>query len=351
MAMRTINVPTLLSLFTLLITSNIPFASCTPNIIVMQPDDFSFYDDWTPPPLLDDSNLLRTLPGGLPFIEKLRAEGLHMTQAYAASPVVEPPVIPPSLEGIPQEPQALDSPDPKRPSNLPKLLIDTVSDGNDCSENNIAAVLKEHGYRTGMVGKWHLTNFDDHGGYTYAKSQEVVRSCGFEYAEAIYAENLEGDWMTTEGVTFSHNMEYVVKKAIDFIADNDSRPFFLYFNPTVPHSSGTVDDALDISCGNTPEGILPESDFSDIPEMTRNFGGSCAAYRADIRSRAKSRTINRILGSIWVDDAVGAIYKTLEETGQLRDTIILWQLDHGIEAKGTLFEGGIRIPQFIHYPA
>lgn len=47
----------------------------------------------------------------------------------------------------------------------------------------------------------------------------------------------------------------------------------------------------------------------------------------------------------------GAIYQTLVSTGQLQDTVILFQLDHGLEEKDRIWEGGTRIPQFIHWPA
>ena len=53
---------------------------------------------------------------------------------------------------------------------------------------------------------------------------------------------------------------------------------------------------------------------------------------------------------VGVDDSVGAIYKALNRTNQLEDTVILFQLDHGTAEKARLWENGIRIPQFIHYP-
>jgi len=51
-----------------------------------------------------------------------------------------------------------------------------------------------------------------------------------------------------------------------------------------------------------------------------------------------------------VDDAIGAIYKALNNTSQLDDTVILFQLDHGKVEKDKIWEGGVRIPQFFHWP-
>jgi len=51
-----------------------------------------------------------------------------------------------------------------------------------------------------------------------------------------------------------------------------------------------------------------------------------------------------------VDDSVGALLETLEEIGELENTIFLFQIDHGVEAKNTHWENGNRIAQFVHYP-
>ena len=103
-----------------------------------------------------------------------------------------------------------------------------VDDPKDCSENNIAALLQRNGYKTGVTGKWHLTS-DDGGAYTYGKIQSDVRGCGFDFAEAIYKENLWGNWYGDA----THNMEHVTSEAFKFIEEavqEESKPFFLYFN-------------------------------------------------------------------------------------------------------------------------
>ena len=122
-------------------------------------------------------------------------------------------------------------------------------------------------------------------------------------------------------------------------------PFFMYFNPTVPHGSNSISSALtDFTCQDTANGKLGFDPV--IPGMTEGFD-SCDDYRDYIRSRAKS---DDDLGPIWLDDGVGALLKALETKGLLENTIFLFQLDHGMETKSALYEGGTRIPQFIHYP-
>jgi len=75
--------------------------------------------------------------------------------------------------------------------------------------------------------------------------------------------------------------------------------------------------------------------------------GDCESYRESIFERAET---NDDLGAIWIDDSVGSILMALEEKGILDDTIFVFQADHGVDPKAALYEGGVRIPQFIHYP-
>ena len=74
---------------------------------------------------------------------------------------------------------------------------------------------------------------------------------------------------------------------------------------------------------------------------------NCEDYRQSIFDRSKSE---EDYGPIWLDDSVGALLTALENKGVLEDTIFLFQMDHGMQTKAALYEGGIRIPQFIHYP-
>ncbi len=120
----------------------------------------------------------------------------------------------------------------------------------------------------------------------------------------------------------------------------------MYFNPTVPHSSNDVGAALtDFSCQDTANGTLGFDPM--IPGMTEAYG-SCEAYRQSIFDRSKSE---EDYGPIWVDDSVGALLKALEDNGALENTIFLFQMDHGMETKAALYENGVRISQFVHYPA
>lgn len=222
----------------------------------------------------------------------------------------------------------------------------SVSDGRDCSENNIAALLKRNGYKTGVVGKWHLTN-DDRGTYSYSRIQSNIRNCGFDFAEAIYKENMNGRWYGDA----SHNMEHITAEAFSFIEDSvaEDKPFFLYFNPTIPHDSADVTDALEYGdCRDTVAGWLSNPPYIRYG-MTADYGGDCRAYRQSVIDRG-GRNDDKMAGAVWFDDSIGSLFQLLENLGIVEDTFILFQLDHGETGKGSLFEGGSRIVQFVHHP-
>lgn len=94
---------------------------------------------------------------------------------------------------------------------------------NDCTEENLAVTFKNNGYRTAMVGKWHLSRFQD-STYNYDSARATVKGCGFDYVEALYIENLnsEGDFDNYSDGSFSHNQEWLTVEAINFINDQSS---------------------------------------------------------------------------------------------------------------------------------
>ena len=84
--------------------------------------------------------------------------------------------------------------------------------------------------------------------------------------------------------------------------------------------------------------------------MTNSGSLTCRQYRDSVLAGSPNDDSNVPLGAIWIDDALGAIMKTLEELDELDNTVIVFQPDHGLEGKGSLYETGTRIAQFIHYP-
>ena len=363
-----------------------------PNIIVIQPDDHLFLEEWNPPARFEQGETSSTsifdesYISPVPNINRLRNNGLEMTNAYSASTMCGTSRYSTLTGRLPSRSAYGRENDQNgwttfngdngqsstvlREIVIPKTkLEDTrrVQDGNDCTANNLAAILKSNGYSTGVVGKWHLEDTTSERGAlynNYPRVQDKVRNCGFDFAEAIYRENMGSEY-NVDGGYVTHNMEHLTSEAIRFIHESvangeeeteEDKPFFLYFNPTVPHDSGDVTDALmNVDCKETVQGRLSEVPY--IPYgMTADFDerDGCSEYRQSVLDRATASGISmnrdKLAGAVWVDDAIGSLVATLEAMEILDNTLILFQLDHGMDAKGSLFEGGSRIAQFIHYP-
>lgn len=328
-----------------------------PNVIIIQPDDLIFMDEWGRPPYSGASN---DLPGGgddIPHIEDLRARGLQMQQAYTASPMCGTSRYTTMTGKMPSRAASIHKRwDPLVDNYPPAVTIpSTKLMDDDCSAENLAAAFgADEDYDTAMIGKWHLTRIRD-ADYSYQHAVDEVTKCGFNHVGALYVENMEAneeDFNNFSDGTFSHNMEWLTYEAIKFInttIDNDKN-FFMYFNPTVPHGSMNVQKAIDeFSCQDTadPNQQWPENKDPWIKGMSED--GGCQEYRDTIAERANGDIYN--LGPIWLDDAIGALVQALIDNGVYEDTIIVFQEDHGMDTKSALYEGGTRIPQFIHYPA
>ena len=327
-----------------------PNAPSRPNIIVMQPDDLVFFDEWTPPPNNPKTpNKQETFPAaGLPNIDALRTGGLQMMQAYTASPKCGTSRYSTITGKMPGRSQSIRNLFDDQISDV--TIPNTKLDGEDCLAENLAAALNSEGYTTAMFGKWHLTKINRNT-YTYQEAVDSVQECGFDVVSGLYMENMEEANGFNNYITgsFSHNMEWITHEAISFINETtsqpDPEPFFMYFNPTVPHGSQNILDALqNHTCTDTPAGSDGEEFW--IKGMAEDSG--CAAYRQTIIDRADGDY--KALGQIWLDDSVGALVQSLKDNGVYDNTIFVFQNDHGMLVKGALYEGGIRIPQFVHYP-
>ena len=111
-------------------------------------------------------------------------------------------------------------------------------------------------------------------------------------------------------------------------------------NPTVPQNSGHVAGLLrQGDCRETVDRLLTKP--PPIPYVAPDaYSDDCRAYRQSVLDRASGTTRNRLLnkemGTIWIDDAIGWILVTLDALDQLDDTFVLFQRDHGDKGKRAL---------------
>ncbi|HUQ71339.1 MAG TPA: sulfatase [Planctomycetaceae bacterium] len=181
------------------------------------------------------------------------------------------------------------------------------------SVKSLPNILGEAGYRTCLVGKYHVSP---------------------DYIYKFEAERQEG----TQG---ARNTVRMAENAKAWVAEKDDRPFFLYFCPTDPHRGG---DASRFANSADYPGIAPvtyQPDqivvppwLPDKPEVRREL---CEYYRAIAR----------------MDVGIGTLTQALKDLGQWDNTLILFLADNGPPfpgAKTTCYEPGINLPLIVRDP-
>lgn len=159
-----------------------------PHVIIIQPDDLPFYDAWVSPPNNpSQANIDVPFPRQLnfPHIERLRRNGVQLRQAYAASSACGTSRFSTLTGKLPSRALTNRMDVSRQVSSV--TIPNTKLEGSDCESENLAAQIQNAGYRTGIVGKWHLTTTDP-ATYSYPGVQDEIQNCGFNFADGIYPE-------------------------------------------------------------------------------------------------------------------------------------------------------------------
>ncbi len=317
-----------------------------PNIVWIMPDDCDFrwlscYGGRTPTPAID----------------RIAAEGMRFEQMYCSSAACTPSrysYLTGQYAGRCSDPQfRQDNPITDIYKVAWNLVINettfTVSEG-----------LRDYrGYRTGIVGKWHvgrdrnqldLPAFDPDAAldapdvdetlrrYQATLCSEVKHTGGFDYAASII-------WGEIESFPVKqlrrHNLEWITRGALDFLDVHDERPFFLHVAPTALHG--------------------PAHEQSYQTDMRYTQGGlredleGLLPPRAEMRERLAARGLpytHHTVGVAGIDDLVAAILNKLDARGESTDTMVIFSVDHNTEpGKGTCQRQGVHIPLIIRWPA
>lgn len=318
-----------------------------PNIIVIVADDVSpayvgCYGGKTPTPHLD----------------KLATNGAKFTNAYCVSPLCNPSrynLLTGQFAG--RNPNVYENTKQDQQYHLMQSTAWTDSDPS------IARTMKNAGYFTGYIGKWH-SNFELEGSLEIPSGLDkdapkttrllkkrhdkhvktVKQISGFDYVDNLSVGNLDGKKKTNPWMGF-HNPEWQTQGGLDFISEavKKDKPFFLHLANSIPHSPDNI-KSLEQDNRYTQAGKLDEP-------LT------CHPRRKTVVERLKKAGLNTNgpigsinAGTIVLDDQLGAIQKLLEEKGILENTIIIWLADHSIYGKGAGYAAGIHVPMIVSWP-
>lgn len=292
-------------------------ANSQPNIVFVLFDDMG----WAQPQSYNPESALRT-----PNFDKLATQGMRFTDAHSAAAVCTP-----TRYGVLTG---------RHPSRIGQFGVLTTFSKPiiPASRMTVASLLKQQGYATACIGKWHL-GMDWVGGKPGnenevplgAKMTGGPNAIGFEYFYGFtHARNIgtivEQD-QVVEHVEAVENQPRMIKKAVEWIGKQKSdQPFFLYFPMCPPH---------------TP--VVPAAEFvgksgaQDLVKKDPKYGD-------------------------WLyqgDAMLGQLLAALEQNKLADNTLIIATSDNGAEhrayeplreSKRSIYEGGHRVPFVVRWP-
>ncbi len=292
-----------------------------PNIILIFMDDMGN----------GDLSATGALEYQTPAIDKMAGEGIRFTNFLSAQAVCSA-----SRAGL------LTGCYPNR-IGITGALFPNSKKGINAEETTMAELLKQKGYATSIIGKWHLGDgrdflplqhgFDEYFGIPYSNDMWPVDYNGApatdwrkESFPPLFV--MEGNEKRTPVNTLDDQAQLTrlyTERAVDFIKRKRNKPFFLYLPHSMPH--------VPINASASFKGKSKQGLYGDV--------------------------------MMEIDWSVGEILKAVKTNGIEKNTLIIFTSDNGPwlnygthagstgglrEGKGTSYEGGVRVPCIVRWP-
>lgn len=267
-----------------------------PNVVIIFADDLGYGDVG-----VNGARLIKT-----PNLDRMAAEGVNLTAFYSSANVCTP-----SRGGL------LTGRYPVRLG----IASDVARPTNDIAmppgEITIAEALKERGYATACIGKWHLGHQPEH----WPTTQGFDYFYGLPYSNDMTPLALYRMSEAIEGPVDQRTLtERYTEEAVRFMEEHRDRPFFVYLPHTMPHVPLFVSERF---AGRSEAGL-----YGDVIET--------------------------------IDWSVGEVLGALKRLGLDGRTLVIFTSDNGPwweggagpyrDRKGSSWEGGMRVPCIARFP-
>jgi N-acetylglucosamine-6-sulfatase len=225
-------------------------------------------------------------------------------------------------------------------------------------QSTVGTWLKDAGYRTALIGKY-LNQYDPEADGVPPGWTEWYVPGSHDYAYFDYWLNENGRPVRYGKQAQDYMDDVLARHATGFIrrSANTDQPFFLYLAPYAPHSPATGAPRHAGMFAKEPFRHGPaydEADVSDKPSVVRNLP-RLLAWQIEANERHYRERLRALQA---VDDMVEGVVRTLEETGELDNTYIVYTSDNGFHlgehrmfiGKTTAYEEDIHVPFAIRGP-